>query len=158
MNAQIHSYASLRIKKKFIVFCLFIVCDYFNRPYGFHTVLKSDHGPGTLHFETVITNIGDGYSQHTGFFTPETNGTFVFTWNIESYNESAVIALEVNGEEIIQTHTAQKYRLHYSGSSFAILNLHQGDNVYLKLIEGITKRTFTMFSGWKQHSGKLFSF
>lgn len=121
-------------------------------------MLKSDHGPGVLHFETVITNIGDGYSQHTGFFTPETNGTFVFTWNIESYNESAVIALEVNGEEIIQTHTAQKYRLHYSGSSFAILNLHQGDNVYLKLIEGITKRTFTMFSGWKQHSGKLFSF
>uniref|UniRef100_A0A8W8MM89 C1q domain-containing protein n=1 Tax=Magallana gigas TaxID=29159 RepID=A0A8W8MM89_MAGGI len=128
------------------------------QPYGFYAVLKSDNGPGILHFETVITNIGDGYSQHTGFFTPETNGTFVFTWNIESYNESAVIALEVNGEEIIQTHTAQKYRLHYSGSSFAILNLHQGDNVYLKLIEGITKRTFTMFSGWKQHSDLLPTF
>lgn len=121
-------------------------------------MLESDHGPGILHFKTIITNVGDGYNQHTGFFAPETNGTFVFTWNIESYNESALVALGVNGEEIIQTRTTEMYLSHYSGSSFAILNLNQGDYIYLKMIEGLAKETFTMFNGWKQNSGKLKSF
>lgn len=87
------------------------------------------------------------------FFTTSTNGTFVFTWNIESFNESVLVALEVNGEEKASTLTKQMYLLSYSGSSFAILNLKENDNVNLKLVNGTLQKTFTMLNGWKQNTG-----
>lgn len=104
-------------------------------------------------FKTVVTNVGDGYNQETVFFTTRTDGTFVFTWNIESFNESVLVALEVNGEEKSSTLTKQMYLSSYSGSSFAILNLKENDNVYLKLLNGTLQETFTMFNGWKQNTG-----
>lgn len=131
----------------------FVVCNYSKRPYGFQVVLESTHGPGILDFKTVVTNVGDGYNQETGFFTTRTDGTFVFTWNIESFNESVLVALEVNGEEKSSTLTKQMYLSSYSGSSFAILNLKENDNVYLKLFNGTLQETFTMFNGWKQNTG-----
>lgn len=131
----------------------FVVCNYSKRPYGFQVVLESTHGPGILDFKTVVTNVGDGYNQETGFFTTRTDGTFVFTWNIESFNESVLVALEVNGEEKSSTLTKQMYLSSYCGSSFAILNLKENDNVYLKLFNGTLQETFTMFNGWKQNTG-----
>lgn len=131
----------------------FVVCNYSKHPYGFQVVLESTHGPGILDFKTVVTDVGDGYNQETGFFTTRTDGTFVFTWNIESFNESVLVALEVNGEEKSSTLTKQMYLSSYSGSSFAILNLKENDNVYLKLFNGTLQGTFTMFNGWKQNTG-----
>lgn len=129
------------------------MCNYSKRPYGFQVVLESTHSPGILDFKTVITNVGDGYNPETGFFTTSTNGTFVFTWNIESFNESVLVALEVNGEEKASTLTKQMYLLSYSGSLFAILNLKENDNVNLKLVNGTLQKTFTMLNGWKQNTG-----
>lgn len=134
-------------------FCNKNLCNYSKRPYGFQAVLESTHGPGILDLKTVVTNVGDGYNPETGFFTTRTDGTFVFTWNIESFNESVLVALELNGEEKSSTLTKQMYLSSYSGSSFAILNLKENDNVYLKLFNGTLQKTFTMFNGWKQNTG-----
>lgn len=115
--------------------------------------MESTHGPGILDLKTVVTNVGDGYNPEKGFFTTRTDGTFVFTWNIESFNESVLVALEVNGEEKSSTLPKQMYLSSYSGSSSAILNLKENDNVYLKLFNGTLQKTFTMFNGWKQNTG-----
>lgn len=87
----------------------FVVCNYAKRPYGFQVVLESTHGPGILDLKTVVTNVRVGYNPETGFFTTRTDRTFVFTWNIESFNESVLVALEVNGEEKSSTLTKQMY-------------------------------------------------
>lgn len=45
---------------------------------------------------------------------------FFFTWNIESFNESVLVALEVDGEQKASTLTKQMYLSSYSGGSFTI--------------------------------------
>lgn len=127
---------------------------------GFHAVLDRDQGSGLLVFGSVVTNVGQGYDPLTGYFSPRTNGTFVFTWNLDSYAQSAVAALEVNGAEITTTKTQSStysYNIGNSfiGSSFAILNLNPGDNVGLRLLNGTVKQAFTMFTGWRQNTGTL---
>uniref|UniRef100_A0A8W8I4I1 C1q domain-containing protein n=1 Tax=Magallana gigas TaxID=29159 RepID=A0A8W8I4I1_MAGGI len=36
----------------------------------------------TIHFDTIITNIGNHYNKHTGAFTAPQHGVYVFTWNL----------------------------------------------------------------------------
>lgn len=134
-----------------------LVCDTSEAAYGFQAVLDRDQGSGILVFGSVVTNVGQGYDSQTGYFTPKTNGTFVFTWNLESYAYSAVTLLEVNGEKITRTETKLSNYLFYRGSSFAIINLNPGDKVGLRLLNGTMNKTLTMFNGWKQHSGKYFN-
>lgn len=134
-----------------------LVCDATEAHYGFQVVLDRDQGSGILVFRSVVTNVGKGYDSQTGYFTTKTNGIFVFTWYLESYAHSAVVTLEVNDEEITTTQTQVSTFLHYSGSSFAILNLNREDTVGLRLINGTANKAFTMFNGWKQ-SGRYYYF
>ena len=130
------------------------MCDAPEAQYGFHAVLDRDQGSGLLVFGSVVTNVGQSYDSQTGYFTPKTNGTFVFTWYLESYAQSSVAALEINNEEITTTQTQTSINPYYSGSSFAILNLNPGDKVGLKLLNGTASKRLTMFTGWKQNSGR----
>uniref|UniRef100_A0A8W8I466 C1q domain-containing protein n=1 Tax=Magallana gigas TaxID=29159 RepID=A0A8W8I466_MAGGI len=36
----------------------------------------------TIHFDTIVTNIGNHYNKHTGAFTVPQHGVYVFTWNL----------------------------------------------------------------------------
>uniref|UniRef100_K1PX05 Uncharacterized protein n=1 Tax=Magallana gigas TaxID=29159 RepID=K1PX05_MAGGI len=36
----------------------------------------------TIQFDTIITNIGNHYNNHTGAFTAPQHGVYVFTWNL----------------------------------------------------------------------------
>ena len=130
------------------------MCDAPEGQIGFHAVLDRDQGIGLLVFGSVVTNVGHGYDPLTGYFSPRTNGTFVFTWNLESNAQSAVAALEVNGEEITTTQTQMSTYPYYSGSSFAILNLNPEDIVGLRLLNGTANKAFTMFNGWRQNLGR----
>lgn len=143
--------------------CIYIyrlVCGAPDAQVGFHAVLDREQGSGILVFGSVVTNVGHCYDSQTGYFTPSTNGTFVFTWNLDSYAQSAVAALEVNGAEITTTQTQSSTYSYYIGnsfigSSFAILNLNPGDNVGLRLLNGTVKQAFTMFTGWRQNTNTL---
>lgn len=113
-------------------------------------VLESDQNNGTLVFQNVITNVGKGYDSRTGYFTPRTSGTFVFTWNVQSFGESVAACLEVNNIEITSFQTIQWVASIYKKDSFAILNLNAYDVIRIRLINGTAKSTYTVFNGWKQ--------
>lgn len=130
------------------------MCDAPEGQIGFHAVLDRDQGSGLLVFGSVVTNVGQGYDPQTGYFTPKTSGTFVFTWNLESYAQSVVAVLEVNDKKITTTQTQLSTYPNYSGSSFAVLNLKPEDNVGLRLLIGTANKSFTMFNGWRQSPGR----
>nr|XP_034315310.1 uncharacterized protein LOC117685140 [Crassostrea gigas] len=126
------------------------LCDTYNGEYGFQVVLESDQNNGTLVFQNVITNVGKGYDSRTGYFTPRTSGTFVFTWNVQSFGESVAACLEVNNIEITSFQTIQWVASIYKKDSFAILNLNAYDVIRIRLINGTAKSIYTVFNGWKQ--------
>lgn len=127
-----------------------LVCDTYNRKYGFQVALESDQSDGTLVFQNVITNVGNGYDPRTGYFTPRSSGTFVFTWNVQSFSESVAACLEVNDIEITYFQTIQWTSSIYKKDSFAIINLNANDVVCIRLLNGTAKSTYTVFNGWKQ--------
>lgn len=136
-------------KKRIPSFCP-LVCDTYNGKYGFQVTLESDQSYGTLVFQNVITNVGNGYDPRTGYFTPRSSGTFVFTWNVQSFGESVAACLEVNDIEITYFQTIQWASSIYKKDSFAIINLNANDVVRIRLLNGTAKSTYTVFNGWKQ--------
>lgn len=51
----------------------------------------SDHF--ILHFDTVITNAGNGYHPHSGVFIAPRSGYYVFTWSFVHINQGDEVFL-----------------------------------------------------------------
>ena len=111
-------------------------------------------GVQVIKFDRVITNIGGGYiddvnnADYGKFITPQ-NGTYQFNFNL--YNEVAKVGADLvkNGALIISVISGKDGG---SGSVNAILDLTEGDAVYLKkplwVADGsVYHRYFTSFSG-----------
>lgn len=125
-------------------------------PYGFQTTMDTDQGPGVLIFKNVTTNVGAGYDYNTGYFTAKRKGLFVFTWSIQSYEESTLSVLKLNGDEKGYAKTLYRISASDTATSFAVLRLEYGDRVNIELIYGTVRRTSTIFTGWSQYStGKV---
>ena len=45
----------------------------------YETDISKDH---TIKFDTIVTNIGNHYNQHSGMFTAPEQGVYVFSWNL----------------------------------------------------------------------------
>lgn len=120
-------------------------------PIAFHASLYYDSYGGILAFNNVKTNIGNAYNSASGRFVAPSFGTYVFSWSIETYHRLTEANIEVNGL-VRGSSTADETYYHYETStSFAILELQHGDNVYIRLTLGQAKATHSMFSGWKLH-------
>lgn len=130
----------------------FIACVTYRGPYGFQAKAESDLGPGVLIFKNVTTNVGAGYDRNTGYFTTTRNGLFVFTWSVQSYEESILTVLKVNGQEKGHAKTLYQDFANNTATSFAVLRLISGDNVNIELINGTARKINTMFTGWAQYS------
>lgn len=88
----------------------------------------------TLIFDVVRTNVGSAYNKHSGLFTSQDHGIFVFTWTIiidyHGYVFSEIIvnsdpigSILTNSEDITDVHTV-------TGIVVAVVN--QGDVVYIR--------------------------
>ena len=112
----------------------------------------------TLIFDVAKTNLGNGYSKHSGTFVAPSAGVYVFTWTINSGVHGAhFINLMVNsavaGGTLTDTQDANDYD---SDSNTAVLVLNQGDNVNLRstytsdrTVINADNHAFTSFCGWK---------
>ena len=87
-----------------------------------------------LYFDKIITNVGGGYIDDDSsvdygkFITPE-NGTYLFTPSVHSQN--SLVGADLYKNSVFIT-SALNYLGGGSGSLTAILDLQEGDEVYLR--------------------------
>ena len=96
------------------------------------TSASSTWNSGTLIFNVVISNIGDGYNKSTGVFTAPMAGTYVFYVSANEY------AAQNLGLDIVLNNVS-KVRLfapppatHQTGTNMVVLTLEKGDQVWVK--------------------------
>ncbi|XP_033757272.1 otolin-1-like [Pecten maximus] len=103
-------------------------------------------------FDHVLTNNGNGYSEHTGTFTCQQAGTYVFSWNIVSLPHQFVDShLVKNGVILASTVSASSYHTGTSTGLVAV-QLESGDDIWVKLgnhENGGNVVAWSMFSGFK---------
>ena len=125
---------------------------------GFYAVLsRKMENPGTHHtiiFDSVKTNLGNGYNSHTGVFTVPTSGLYVFTWSMrlfgtEHHSAQLVVNNVVQGAVFLSVIGGNE---NVSGSGVVYLNT--GDDVLIRTTsdnQGNIESDpsgFTMFAGW----------
>lgn len=129
---------------------------------AFYAYMSSNElNPGkhhTLHFDTIITNIGSAYNRYTGIFTPTVSGTYVLSYSIKPY-AGAYIPIELvrNTQIIGSAVTKAQSSYEHGASSTVVIQLSAGDACFLR-----TSNTYTpsghiyssayarsSFSGWR---------
>ncbi|XP_078020618.1 complement C1q subcomponent subunit B-like [Epinephelus lanceolatus] len=105
----------------------------------------------TLIYRTVITNIGDAYSPHTGIFVAPVAGVYYFTIFFHAGgHERAGLLLYKNNQLMIMTSDHQtEADTADNGGNAAFLQLQPGDHVYVVLAANshVWGTSHTTFSG-----------
>ncbi|XP_077977527.1 uncharacterized protein LOC144433091 [Glandiceps talaboti] len=108
-----------------------------------------------IHFSKALTNIGGNFKYQNGKFTCKYPGTYFFTFNARKPKTETTVQvdLELNGTTQVSIHETDDQRQHGdTGSVSCILNLKQGDQVYLRLVLGSSLEVGTnkpiTFSGY----------
>ena len=90
-----------------------------------------------LIFDHAILNAGNGYHPNSGIFIAPKTGVYVFVWTVRIYKQS--IVLVVNGSIYVSIYN-RSYEYSTSGgvgadesvTGYAVVNVNQGDDVYLR--------------------------
>ncbi|XP_070786068.1 complement C1q-like protein 2 [Enoplosus armatus] len=91
----------------------------------------------TLIYKTVITNIGNAYSEVTGIFAAPVAGVYYFTiFHHSGGDRGTELFLYKNSQRMVQTqdHPAVHETAHNGGNA-VFLQLQQGDQVYVRMGE-----------------------
>ena len=107
---------------------------------------------GTLIFNSVIENVGNGYNPSTGVFTSPVAGTYVFYVTAVEYNKQYLrVDIVLNSVSKVRTmgHPDAAYQ---TGTNMVVLNLQKGDSVWVMYNTGtgywtqtVPATTFTGF-------------
>ncbi|XP_077977861.1 uncharacterized protein LOC144433420 [Glandiceps talaboti] len=92
-----------------------------------------------IHFSRTITNKGNDFDYKKGIFTCKHPGVYFFTFNARKPTQEVTIQvdLQVNDQTQVSVHETDAHRDHTdSGAVSAVLELEEGDEVYLRLVEG----------------------
>lgn len=107
---------------------------------------------GTLIFDVVITNTGNGYNPSTGVFTSPISGTFVFYVTAVEYGAQFLgIDIVLNSVSKVRAygHNAASYQ---TGTNMVVLELQKGDSVWVRYVDGKGYHSegvpLTTFSGY----------
>lgn len=115
--------------------------------------------PGAHHllvYDHVVTNLGNGYNKHTGFFTPPVSGVYVFTWTtFACANSYFPVEITVNSSPIGVTfnHGPNTYN---AVTGVVVVDVNQGDSVGIRTRPNYTPvgsicsdvNMRVAFSGW----------
>eukprot|EP00105_Crassostrea_gigas_P018476 XP_011436617.2 PREDICTED: uncharacterized protein LOC105334760 isoform X1 [Crassostrea gigas] len=88
----------------------------------------------TIHFDTIVTNIGNHYNKHTGIFTTPQHGVYVFTWNLYCNTggyifSQLVVNSNVVGAMLTDAVGATDIR---SATGTVVVEVNQGDVVFVR--------------------------
>nr|XP_034332671.1 complement C1q-like protein 3 isoform X5 [Crassostrea gigas] len=116
------------------------------------TSSSSTWNSGTLIFNVVITNTGNGYNPSTGVFTSPISGTYVFYVSAVEYDTQILsIDIVLNSVSKVRAygHSSAGYQ---TGTNMVVLELQKGDSVWVRCAAGKGYYTqgvpFTTFSGY----------
>lgn len=88
----------------------------------------------TIHFDTIITNIGHHYNKHTGAFTAPQHGVNVFTWNLYCDVGGYIYSqLVVNSNVVGAMYTSAEGAIAIrSPTGTVVVEVNQGDVVFVR--------------------------
>ena len=91
---------------------------------------------GTLIFNSVILNVGNGYNPSTGVFTSPMTGTYVFYVTAVEYNKQDLyVDIVLNSVSKVRT-LAENSAAFQTGTNMVVLNLQKGDSVWVSYAGG----------------------
>lgn len=107
---------------------------------------------GTLIFDVVITNVGNGYNLNTGVFTTPKEGTYVFYVSaleyITQYLKIDIVLNSVSKVRAVSDSSAS----YQTATNMVVLNLQKGDRVWVRHLYGkgytsadVSETTFSGF-------------
>nr|QEG99569.1 complement 1q-like 3 [Tachysurus fulvidraco] len=123
------------------------------KPVAFYAALKEDFGKeDILKFSTVMTNLGGRYDASTGTFTCNVAGVYYFSFHIVKNGLSLRADLTLNDHQIVASAVAVDALHTDTASNSAVLELKDGDRVYVRLNKSHstfkdTQNLFSTFSG-----------
>ena len=113
---------------------------------------SSTWNSGTLIFNSVILNVGNGYNPNTGVFTSPVAGTYVFYVTAVEYRDQGIsVDIVLNSVSKVRTMGFSDAN-HQTGTNMVVLNLQNGDSVWVRHFYGkgfytqsVPMTTFTGF-------------
>ncbi|XP_033750634.1 uncharacterized protein LOC117334899, partial [Pecten maximus] len=126
-----------------------------NTVIAFHAILGSDVlAPAINHemvFDRIITNRGNLYSEHTGTFTCQHPGTYVFSWSIRVQSGHFLDShLVKNGSIMGSIISASGYHGN-TNSGLVVIQIDSGDEVWVRV--GNRDSGTNVYSYWSMFSG-----
>ncbi|XP_033758911.1 C1q-related factor-like [Pecten maximus] len=106
-------------------------------------------------FDTVVTNVGDCYSGHTGAFTCCKSGTYLFSWTIITSGGQRVNTELMMNSSSIATNRAGDQNYHATGSMSAVIHLHIGDEVWIRVKYRVPANTYILGEKTSSFTGVL---
>lgn len=96
------------------------------------TSLSTTWNSGTLMFNVVLTNVGNGYNPSTGVFTSPGEGTYVFYVSALEYLQQ-YLGLEIVLNNVPKVRLIGESAAAYqTGTNMVVLNLQKGDSVWVR--------------------------
>ncbi|OPL21138.1 hypothetical protein AM593_10019, partial [Mytilus galloprovincialis] len=104
-------------------------------------------------YQTVVTNLGNGYDSSKGIFTAPSNGVYSFSWTVLCHHgKSFYTYLILNGSTIAKNYaSARGVADHVSGSQNVILDIKKDDKVFIRIQDGTTGQ-YMYGDGWSTFS------
>nr|XP_034332694.1 caprin-2 [Crassostrea gigas] len=116
------------------------------------TSVSSLWNSGTLIFDVVITNTGNGYNPSTGVFSSAISGTYVFYVSaVELDSKHLAIDIVLNSVSKVQAF-CDNSASYLTGTNMVVLELLKGDSVWVRYAGGKCYYSYsvpiTTFSGY----------
>ncbi|KAG9470571.1 hypothetical protein GDO78_017359 [Eleutherodactylus coqui] len=124
---------------------------------AFSTARTSNFAPGTLDqpivFDLLLNNLGDTFDFQVGRFICPVNGTYVFIFHMLklAVNVPLYVNLMKNDEVMVSAYANDGAPDHETASNHAVLQLFQGDQIWLRLHRGAiygSSWKYSTFSGY----------